>query len=320
MTNKPQVPKGLLLANARERQQIFHRLKKHSSYTAWKRILGYYQAWSDSAEASVREADNRGLLGSIMLHNEKGEPVPADDTDITYRDHVMILKGLAQFEEGVNRLGKGDKRVFTYSDVHGFFAKAGVRTDIWETRVFRTKDGEHSWEPQTPYLEEFLECLKTLCAVWSECCEILEERDLDAPARCFYDSWEETRLPKLPYPEPLPEVQEPSENILVATGKRVPCSGIWEPVIEPDRPVRWLFKWKPTGPFKIVGTMNYLHGGTKAPQATQAFRNGEYSTERTDVEWRLLWRDDRYEDGTIPEEEKDYVFLEPMPPSLQHRA
>lgn len=29
--------------------------------------------------------------------------------------------------------------------------------------------------------------------------------------------------------------------------------------------------------------------------------------------WRLLWKDDRYLDGTIPEEEAGYVFNKPRP-------
>jgi hypothetical protein len=74
--------------------------------------------------------------------------------------------------------------------------------------------------------------------------------------------------------------------------------------------------------------MNYLHGGAIARQATQLFKvsvsdpnyytahNG-FGFEVKDVTWRLLWRDDRYEDGTIPEEEKDYLFVEPSPPGFE---
>ncbi|OMO15796.1 Imm72 family immunity protein, partial [Xanthomonas oryzae] len=34
-----------------------------------------------------------------------------------------------------------------------------------------------------------------------------------------------------------------------------------------------------------------------------------------DVVWRLIWRDDRYEDGTIPDEEAGYVFIQPDDPA-----
>ncbi|GHS86213.1 hypothetical protein FACS189487_00040 [Campylobacterota bacterium] len=318
MKNKPQVSKELLLPNEREREQIFHLLKKQSSYTAWKRIFGYYQAWANVAEASVRKADKIGLLGAITIRDHRGNPVASDKTDIGYKDYDRILKGLAYFEEGVKRLERGDKRVFTYSDVYGYFGKASVARDIWETLIIR---GETQWDPSTPYLEEFMKCLKVLGEVWSECRQnILEDRHIDGHARCTYGLWEQIWLPRLPYPNPLPKVPEPSKNILVATGKKIPYSGIWEPVnsgiwepaVEADRTSHWFFGSKPIGAFKIIGTMNYLHGGIRAPQARVHFINSkDYSD--TNVEWRLIWRDDRYEDGTIPEEEKDYLFIEPVP-------
>jgi len=54
--------------------------------------------------------------------------------------------------------------------------------------------------------------------------------------------------------------------------------------------------------------MNYLHGGSPAPQAKQKFGNDRIDV---DVTWRLLWWDDRYRDGTIPREEQEYAFLRP---------
>jgi hypothetical protein len=79
----------------------------------------------------------------------------------------------------------------------------------------------------------------------------------------------------------------------------------------------WLFK-KPQGPFTRVGTMNYLHGGSPAPLAEHIYfdssdRHG-YNYKEFNATWRLIWRDDRYEDGTIPEEEKSYIFVRPLPP------
>lgn len=56
--------------------------------------------------------------------------------------------------------------------------------------------------------------------------------------------------------------------------------------------------------------MNYLHGGSPAPQANQEIKD---DIVQTSVTWRLLWRDTRYEDGSIPVEEQSYVFLKPDP-------
>ncbi|WP_256725150.1 Imm71 family immunity protein, partial [Xanthomonas oryzae] len=53
-------PDGLKLPNALERRQMFHQLKKESSFTAWNRMLELYQAWADVTEESVRQADAQG--------------------------------------------------------------------------------------------------------------------------------------------------------------------------------------------------------------------------------------------------------------------
>lgn len=51
--------------------------------------------------------------------------------------------------------------------------------------------------------------------------------------------------------------------------------------------------------------MNYLHGGSEAPQITLS--NNDDSVD-VDTTWRLLWRDDRYLNGTLPSEELGYIF------------
>lgn len=54
------LPEGLLLPDELERRQMFHQLKKQSSFTAWNRLFELYQAWADVTERSVREADSKG--------------------------------------------------------------------------------------------------------------------------------------------------------------------------------------------------------------------------------------------------------------------
>jgi hypothetical protein len=53
-----------------------------------------------------------------------------------------------------------------------------------------------------------------------------------------------------------------------------------------------------------IGCMNYLLAGTSAPQ----YQDGERDKPMP-VTWRLVWKDERYLDGTIPEEEKDYLAV-----------
>ncbi|WEF34649.1 Imm72 family immunity protein [Pseudoduganella chitinolytica] len=131
-----------------------------------------------------------------------------------------------------------------------------------------------------------------------------------------YSEWLENYLNDMPFPEVLPDVPDPIDSRLVRTGRMVPCSGIWEPV---DAPAPSLLGWltrtpTPRPPFKVTGTMNYLHGGSHAPPVTL-----QSATDSADVAvtWRLLWADERYLDGTVPAEEAQYRFAKPdavLPP------
>jgi hypothetical protein len=112
------------------------------------------------------------------------------------------------------------------------------------------------------------------------------------------------------FPDTLPEVPKPKDILLVPTGKEIPCSGIWEPIDAPVKKGFSLFRSEPgpMGPFALAGCMNYLHDGSPATTAKVKVATKSVSA---DVTWRLLWRDDRYEDGTIPAEEAGYVFQMP---------
>ena len=56
------------------------------------------------------------------------------------------------------------------------------------------------------------------------------------------------------------------------------------------------------------GCMNYLLGGTPAPTLWE--NDGVESTGNVlSVNWRLIWEDRRYQDGTIPAEERQYFPL-----------
>lgn len=285
----------VLLPNAHERRKIFYWLKQVSSWTAWNRIFTYYKAWADAAEASVRAADNAGIL---------------DKSSIPYDDYVFILKGLAHFEEGVNRLHRGDKRVFQYN-AHGEFAMAGRAPSYWGTGIWGRGEFWIDHE-NTPHWHDFERTLEQFSAASAECAMvILESSDLDAAAPNIYGVWLQKNLPIMHFPPLLDDVPEPSEEVLVRTGRIIPCSGIWEPVDVPKPKGFSLFKQPaPRGPFPIIGCMNYLHGGSPAPRAKQ---ETETASLRADVTWRLLWRDDRYQDGSVPDEERDYRFMKPDP-------
>lgn len=222
-----------------------------------------------------------------------------------------ILGCLAHCEDGVRRLRKGDKRVFQYN-AHGEFVMAYRMLAAWSTQLYRLDLGETGIDEQhTPYWPEFRFALTQLSEAWWECSPFLIEReDLNAPSLTIYGVYLQEHLPAMTFPKALPEVPETTSHTLVATGKTTPFSGIWEPVDAPKPKGFHLFGAPPVpeGPLPIIGCMSYLHAGSKAPRARQ-----ETATEslRCDVTWRLLWRDDRYKDSAIPEEESEYVFQMP---------
>lgn len=285
-----------------ERQQIFYWLQKISSVTAWRRIFDYYKAWANATENSLREADEHGW---------------GDETSLPQAHYVLILKGLSHCEEAVMRLGKGDKRVFKF-DANGEFAMARNPLFHWAEMLSRIELGENGIKKNTPLWPEFCDTLTSTCQAWQECAQqLLEVHYLDEPGIISYGNWLQTELKKMSFPNKLGPVPDPIENTFVRTNDYAPYSGIWEPVDVPKPSLLSLITRtaKPQPPFKIVGAMNYLHGGSKAPRITV-----ETATDNSDLDttWRLLWRDDRYTDGTIPEEEAHYRFNKPdavLPPA-----
>lgn len=287
------------LPNELERRQIFYSLKRWTSYTAWKRILDFYQAWADVAEESLREASARGLEEKTGIHEST---------------LVLILKGLANIDEAVTRLEQGDKRIFKYAS-YSELAQAYRPLDHETEMLWRLADGDIGInEEATPLWQEYASTVMRLAQAWSECSSNAIQPNFDGAAktvtRTFPNDYLKAELERMVFPDPIPEVPDPAESSLVRTGRVVEHSGIWEPVDAPAPKIISLFRPSPLkGPFPVAGTMAYLHGGTAAPNmASHGTRGkGEPTT------WRMLWRDDRYEDGVIPEEERYYVFLQPDP-------
>lgn len=285
-----------MLPSELERRQMFYQLKKESSFTAWNRMLMLYQAWADVAEQSVREADAKGWL---------------ERSGISESDYVGILKGLAHQEEGVRRLRKGDKRVFKF-DANGEFAMGHRIVSHWKEMTWRIEIGENGINQElTPRWDEFCARLRDIVTLRLEIFgNVVESQHVEDSAPNTYGRWFRENVSRMHFPAAIPEVPDPAENMLVATGSTIPCSGVWEPVDTP-KPKKFSLFSKPEVPagfLPYIGALNYLHGGSPAPQASQVL--GARSIDINAV-WRLIWRDDRYEDGAIPEEEADYVFMRP---------
>lgn len=296
--NHPILEKNVMLPSDFERQQIFYWLQKVSSVTAWHRVLEFYKEWAEAAENSVREADANGW-GEL--------------TSLSQSSYARILKGLAHCEEAVIRLGKGDKRVFKF-DANGEFEMASRSLYHWREMITRVDEGENGIdEEHTPLWPEFRETLTAAHRAWEECSfQILELRYLGEPGLTLYNQWLQNELKTLPFPEGLEPVPDPFDNAFVRTNEYVPFSGIWEPIEAYLKKPSFLSFFNdvpnPQAPFKIIGAMNYLHGGSQAPQIKVATTSDSV---KLDTTWRLLWRDDRYSDGVIPAREAHYRFNEP---------
>lgn len=279
-----------------ERRKLFHWLKQISSYTAWKRILGYYEYWTFAIENSRQLASRLNKEHSSQIRESH---------------YIDALQGLAHFEDAILRLKRGDKRVFKY-DVNGLFSMADRPRSYWENYLVRIEWREHPAveEASTPGALRFLDAFNDLSQAWGECSDILESEWLDDVAPFSFGDWLQDQLASMHFPSFLSDVPDPEVATLVSTGHTIPYFGIWEPVEAKKSGMLSLFKKKeePKGLFPIVGCMNYLHAGSPAPAVRYEDENESFSKP---VTWRLLWEDTRYEDGSIPAEEDEYVFQKP---------
>lgn len=296
--------RAVMLPSAYERRKIFYWLQRISSLTAWRRILGFYEAWAAATENSLRVADEQGW---------------ADKTSLTHGEYALILKCLAHCAEGVRRLAKGDKRVFKF-DANGEFVMAERMLTHWAEMLNRIEIGESRVNPYVPLWEPFCKALDALSGAWSECApDLLESRFLEDAAPTVYGQVLVKILQTTPFPPTLQAVPDPLDNTFVRTGRAIPCSGIWEPIKVAKgekNSMRSIFMpaMDPQAPFELAGTMNYLHGGSNAPQVAVVTADNFLEIDTT---WRLLWRDDRYQDGSVPAIESEYQFIE-SPADLPH--
>lgn len=288
----------VMLPSAHERQQIFYWLQRVSSVTAWRRILSYFDAWALATKNSLRVADEQGL---------------ADKTDLPHSEYALILKCLTDCNEGVRRLAVGDKRVFKF-DAQGEFAMAVRMPSHWVQMLQRIDIGDTRVNPDTPLWEPFCDALNALAFAWGECGPfVLESRFLEDAAPTVYGERLIPLWKTMPFPAVLERVPDPDRNTFVRTGQTTPYSGIWEPVDIAQPSKTSIFSIftrppEPQAPFDIAGVMNYLHGGSKAPPVKVETSDDIFEIETT---WRMLWRDERYQDGSVPAIETGYEFVQP---------
>ncbi len=257
-----------------DRRKIFWYMKRKTSYTAWRANADAFDRFAAIFETQVKEEPFVARPGV--------DPTWGTNWETSYPE---ILKAQVFYEQGLARLLNGDRTVWLYND-QGILGDAHVIADHWYMAL--VNHGPHGdIFFRGKYVDDLTAAMVELSHYAGAISGVAQEA-WENPN--FYEFWSKERMAsldqKVPFPQTLPDVPIPTKQVLVCTGDPAPCFGIFEPQV-PD------------------GCMSYLLEGVAVPSAvTIDEKDGERYTRP--AAWRLIWEDDRYLDGTIPDEEKDY--------------
>ncbi|MFN3298379.1 Imm72 family immunity protein [Caldimonas sp.] len=292
-----------------ERRKVFWLLKKYSSYTAWEALAQAYYRFADAWMKAMRMADD------------------ADIDEFNQDATKSILTGRIGFEKGLARLKKGDRSVWRGNYSKSFAAWGPLKQAAHEVyfveKIMNPVEYVFDWMKNK---NEVLEAAQNISRERLGLGSVMERLTLGDSANwgsafVFDPFWGPYN-----FPDQLPDVPPPTD-ITVHTGDEVPLDGIYEPEWgEPVRPEPGLWARmqaamerrpslfepapQPLVRGRHIGCMNYLVKHTVAPTYRDEERDKPWP-----VTWRLIWKDERYLDGTIPEEEGQY--LAPVEPAAQ---
>ena len=110
--------------------------------------------------------------------------------------------------------------------------------------------------------------------------------------------------------ESLPQTPKPKGSP-IKTGQHVPVSGIWMPALPSGAPN---YLWEGNNAWegqRVVRQIDYPEViDEEMPQVAEI----DYGYDTEPTTWTLLWQDDRYKDGKIPDEEGTYLDASTEPP------
>jgi hypothetical protein len=294
-----------------ERQVLFAWLKQASSLTAWRRIYTFNQVFVDAV--TVAYEDEQKTLGAVKT-------IPASG----YAD---VLRGPAAFRAALERLEQGDRRCFTFLRAPGHFSGGLFEVKWWQNMYSGYHSGRNGWDvADSPHWPQIETAMHASLAALSDVGVVLQVRfSNEVPATIThvspYLAYEQNSLIRhLNNQSTLAAVPRAVSEVLVPTGQTIPCYGVWEPVrighaahaqATPKGLPHTLVASREVDGRTLDGCMNYLHADFAAP--TIAFREDGQGEENRPTTWRLVWRDDRYGDSPVPDEEQNYVFVRPVP-------
>lgn len=250
-----------------ERKRLFWYIKRKSSYTAWKREADAFDRFADLFEKQVVEEPTPERVKSL------------DGTDWEFY-FTEILEAQVDYEDGLMRLRQGDRTVFLYNSL-GVLYDALVTGSSWYERLaLGGRHGDKAFDGK--YVPAMTEAIKE----YNKCSKdtgYLEPRLDPAVAEESWCEWTKQQLMRACHMDSYDDVPTSSLNVTVKSGDEAPVFGIYDPQVD-------------------GGCLNYLWGGVAAPLLTVGYETGR----DIPVTWRLIWKDDRYLDGQIPDEENDY--------------
>ena len=297
------------MMNEEDRKKVFWLLKKYSSYTAWKTLGDAYAKFAKEYEYAVVNTLN---VSGELDEEEFNEFVEWNS------DHLKtILDGQIAFEKGLPLLLEGQRSVFRNTST-GYLNRAADAI-IFVNRIMDPDEFVFDWMVNK---EDVIQAAQTLKSRISGLFLVCEADELPMVAYGVALMFRPSTAP-YNFPAILPDVPSPTDE-LVETGNEVPVTGAWEPewAVSPsaDNPSpsqaasgflnsvgqyasNLLKPLTTAAPAKLEsGCMTYLLAGTNASKYKE-----NYGEPEINVTWRHIWKDDRYLDGSIPEEEQEYL-------------
>lgn len=285
------------MQHAETRCRVFWLLQRLSSYSLWARKRDAWRAFAQAFETAVNTW-------------------PEDDPERMDADLLpRVLQTVGLYDRGVEQLGKGHRFVWLIGEP---LAEALLNSDTVSSQLYRHSDYWERWSQLAPYPPK-VEALNRLLLAsrWQGDYAPVEVPDAPHLSAVFDDTgvlldpqryqYHFHRMPYPVFPETLPEVP-PGTEIIIASGTSVPVDGIWEPITRQREKTLGLL---PVGAGSIVnnGCFNYLVKGACAPAMMRTWDHAAPQLERVPTEWRLLWADERYRNGVVPDESE--YFLSP---------
>lgn len=290
-----------------ERRALFAWLKQASSLTAWRRLYTFHQVFVDVVRTAYEDEQN----------------TPGLATTIPTEWYADVLRSHDAFEVALRRLARGDRRCFAFLGAPGHFSEGIRNVQWWQGMYSGSFSGRNGFDPaESPHWPSIERAMHDCLAALSDIGVVLQDRLIDNPApvgslasrltrpqSSLLKHWaSQPALPSVPA-GPVPE-------LLVPTGGTIPCYGIWEPVRRSGTGTTaasvpyQLPESRNVDGHTLDGALNYLHGDFAAP--TIAFQEDTPRNDGRPTMWRLVWRDDRYGDRPVPDEEACYVFVRPV--------